>query len=690
MTEKNSENLLALSLSSITGIGAKSSESLAKAGVYTVFDLFLRVPKDIIDEEASPGFLHMEAGHSYVAEGKVLETRTVGSSKKRFEAVLEDDSGRLHVVFFGPAVFYAQSVFQKGKTLIVSGEAKVFMGKAQMVHPKIVKELPENFASKRTDYSQVQGITPPRFKKIVERALVQFKEPLLDHLSRDFCSKHKMAPLFDALLAIHKPSPKQAASWENRGSCPYFRRLAFEELLSYYARLFKKRSHGNDAMALPIALRSLTDLCENFLPFSLTGAQERVLKEIIAQLSHDKPMARLLQGDVGAGKTAVAAVLAKHVLSQDFQVAVMAPTEILAEQIFRNFQSYFKERQDKIALLSSQTKTKARALITRRLKEQDLSILVGTHALLSHDVDFRALNLLIIDEQHRFGVEQRSFLLNECERRFSHRPHLLVMTATPIPRSLALTLYGDLDLSVLDERPPGRKPVTTKILSGPPMANLLRLAERISASNQKAFVVFPLVEESEHMDLSDAESAFNLLKEHFGEDNCALLHGRMKADEKSAAMMRFISGKARFLVSTTVIEVGVDVPDASCMVIIHPERFGLAQLHQLRGRVGRGEIDSFCFLLSDIKSRFSPAFKRLQSLVDSDDGFKLSQIDLEIRGAGELLGTKQAGLQDFLVFNFSDFATIVEPAKLYAKSLMNSEKAINLRHLFSQESASFS
>lgn len=686
-------NPLASPLERIKGVGPKTAQALAGAGLQNVFELLLCVPKSVVEELDCPGFAFMEAGRTYVAKGRVLATKITGMGhRKRLEAVLQDDSGRLAVVFFGPAVNYAQALLKNDAELTVIGEAKSFLGRVQMVHPKLLGETKENVAaSKQSRYSQIGGIQPKTFKAVVDKALGLVKKSGYgEHLPADFLRNHQLSPLADALFRIHHPPEGEAANWDERARDPHFSRLAFEELLAFYVRLYMDRRKDHGSLGRSVAKTELATLIKGVLPFSLTAAQERVVREIIDDMQENKAMARLVQGDVGSGKTAVSALSALHIVRNGGQVAVMAPTEILAEQLFSVYQSFLRPQAIKIALITASTKTKERRVICEMLKEGEIHIAIGTHALMSTDVRWKALDLVIIDEQHRFGVKQRAALLEECTIKQGYTPHLIVMSATPIPRSLALTIYGDLDLSVVDERPPGRISIATKILSGPPLASLERLASRIIETKQKAFVVFPLVEESEHLDLENATKAALLLKERFGHHACLLLHGRMSADEKQAAMQSFKEGEATFLVATTVIEVGVDVPNATCMVIVHPERFGLAQLHQLRGRVGRGTLASYCFLLTDIKNRMGTAYKRLDALCRTENGFELAQIDLEIRGPGELLGTRQAGLPNFYIFNHQDFADLVYPAKNCAKALAKSPPHHSIAHLLPAKEAHFS
>lgn len=685
-----SPNYLAHSIANIKGVGEKTCTQLKKSGITTVFDAMLRVPKSIVEEMECPGFQHMEAGRTYVATGRVIGVKLSGmGQKKRLEAVVEDDSGRMSVVFFGPAVTYVQNIIKTHAELTFTGEAKNFLGRIQMVHPK-VKASQENPISpvNQANYSQIAGITSTTYKKLIERSLKLLAEHKGDHLDERFLEENRLMPLFDALRAIHQPG--HINQWDEKSSCPNFRRLAFEEILSFFLHLFKERSKDKPTIGRAMSPVPTKNLSTNFLPFSLTHAQERVVGEIIADMSHPKAMSRLIQGDVGSGKTAVSALAARHAVNHGFQAAVMAPTEILAEQLFDVYKKFFAHLDCRIALLTASTKTKERRVLIEDIKEHRVHIVMGTHALLGDDVEFKNLGLVVIDEQHRFGVNQRALLVEKFFRSQGFSPHLMVMSATPIPRSLALTMYGDLDLSVIDERPPGRTPILTKILSGDPLKNLDKLCERIIASDQKAFIIFPLVEESEHLDLENATKAALLLQERFGRALVGLLHGKMKADEKHSVMNDFRDNKIRFLVATTVVEVGVDIPDATCMAIVHPERFGLAQLHQLRGRVGRGNLASFCFLLSDIHNKFSSAYQRLNAMCKTDNGFELAQVDLKIRGPGELLGTRQAGVPTFLVFNHTDFASLVDPAKRLAQEMAHKEMTGLTSHLYTYQSPHFS
>lgn len=686
----NNKNPLSFSLNSLQGISENTALLLKKANIENLYDLLLRLPKKIIKQEESPGIQYMEDSHTYVALVQVIKLNIFETNKKRLEALVKDETGQLSIVFFGPAVNYAKIFLNNHKKLNIIGEVKVFLGKKQMIHPKLLPpKMDEIIVQNEASYHQVSGLPKNNYKKIVTKALEFLKkQDPIEHLSESALNKLKLNSLLDSFCKIH--ACKDLVNEDGRGDCPNYRRLAFEEILGFYVSILNERFMGSNNIAKIIPKKDISTLSKEILPFNLTASQEKVLDEIFDDMNQEKAMSRLLQGDVGSGKTAVSAISALNVVNAGYQVAIMAPTEILSDQLFKVFEGFFKNTRIKLCLLTSQTKTKERRKFLKDLLDGQINILIGTHALLTLDVEFKSLGLVIIDEQHKFGVKQRAALIKKAEMLQGFCPHLLVMTATPIPRSLALTVYGDLELSIIDERPPGRLAVKTKLMLGEILPNLLKLCIRIHETNQKAFIVFPLVEESEHLDLENATKAYAFLKSHFG-DIVALIHGKMKPEEKSAAMKGFSKDGIHFLVATTVVEVGVDVPKATCIVIAHAERFGLAQLHQLRGRVGRGKEQSYCFLLSEISNQFSHAYQRLKALCQTDDGFLLAKKDLEIRGPGEFLGTRQSGLQNFLIFDHMTFADLISPAKRYAKIINKmDEKPTNLRHLLNPKKAHFS
>lgn len=686
-------NPLSIPITDINGIGDKTKEALYKVNIKSIFDIILRAPKTILAMEKSPGISFMQSGHTYMITAHIAGQKLTGvGNKKRLEILLKDNTHKiLSAVYFGPAVNYALHAIKNKDELTLTGEVKEFLGRMQMVHPKF-SSTEATKESTITTYSQIGGLKPTTFKKIVDKAILLIKKyDLKDCIDLEFFTEHHMSSLKEAILAVHEPKSVEESRIEDRGKSAHFRRLAFEELLGFYLNLNLQRQAKVEKNSIPIPVSNSTKLSENIFPFNLTNAQERVINEITHDLSQPTAMARMIQGDVGSGKTAVSATIALHVANSGQQIAVMAPTEILAEQLYKVFNDFLGQHTKGIRLITASTKTKERKIITEQLCSGELSVVVGTHALLSDDVKFHKLGLIIIDEQHRFGVKQRELLLEEAKNNQGYYPHMLVMSATPIPRSLALTAYGDLELSVIDERPKGRIPIHTQLITGSVLKNIEKLCERILSTKQKAFIVFPLIEESENLDLENAKNALLSLQKKFGNHCAMILHGKMKSQEKQQVMNDFRDNKFSLLVSTTVVEVGVDIPDATCMIIAHPERFGLAQLHQLRGRVGRKDLKSYCFLVSDINNKFSTSYQRLTAMCDSDNGFKLAEIDLKIRGPGELLGTKQSGLPNFLVFNYTDFASLVPIAKNLAKTF-NSRQNIwqHIEHLTVEDSSHFS
>lgn len=691
--QKKVINPLVQRVENLRGVGPTTHKALAKAKIYTVFDLLLTLPKAIVPEHECEGIRFMREGYTYVIKADVLATKVSGfGAKKRLESIVHDKTGRLSVVFFGPAVNYAEPLLKAGNKVVLRGEVKSFLHRMQMVHPRISQDIAQDIrAGNQITYPQIAGLPSPSVKKLIEGALNHVGQSWeQDHLHPDLLRQYGLTPLIEALSMLH--SAKAPITLKTRQECPSFKRLAFEEILSFYLRLFLSRQTDRSMPAYPVThTASVKEIASQILPFPMTNAQTRVLDEIFSDLSAQKPMSRLLQGDVGSGKTAVSAAAAFYMIKKgDAQVAVMAPTEILAEQLFTVYEKFFKDHSIVIELLTSSTKQKRRNEITKQLQDGTIQGIVGTHALISSDVIFKKLGLVIIDEQHRFGVKQRAEILESYAERSGITPHLLVMSATPIPRSLALTLYGDLDISIIDERPPGRLPIHTQMINAPITASLEKLCERIIKTAQKAFIVFPLVEESEHLDLENATKAFKNLQAKFGDERFGLLHGRMKPPEKIDAMLAFKNGQVSFLVSTTVVEVGVDIPDATCMIIAHAERFGIAQLHQLRGRVGRGTLKSYCFLLTDSDNSVGSSMKRLNALCQTEDGFLLAQTDLDIRGAGDLSGLKQSGLPDFQIFNHQDFAVLIEPAKKYAQKIIANNDQDKCHHLFIGKEAHFS
>ena len=520
-------------------------------------------------------------------------------------------------------------------------------------------------------YRKISDIRPKQLREIIHRVLAALPDAAIgENLPRDLRQRQKLISRSSALRQIHFPPEDASLTDYERGRSAAHRRLIFEELFWLALALSVKRRHRvKESKGAPVKIDdAIKRRIASVLPFKLTEAQRRVVKEIFRDMKSDGPMNRLLQGDVGSGKTIVALIAMLAAMENGYQTALMVPTEILAEQHARNIKRLLAKSPYRIELLIGSLKSPAKRALHNSISAGEIHACIGTHALIQENVSFRSLGLAVIDEQHRFGVMQRAAL-----RERGLNPEVLVMTATPIPRSLAMTVYGDLDVSIIDEMPPGRTPIVTKVFAD--NADDRKQVKQLLASELRAgrqvYVVYPLVEESEKLDLRDATRRYEYLRDQvFPKFSVGLLHGRMKPEEKEEVMRGFEGGKIQILVSTTVIEVGVDVPNASVMVIEHAERFGLSQLHQLRGRVGRGAEQSYCVLLASDKQT-EVARERLGIMEETNDGFKIAEKDLEIRGPGELMGTRQAGLPEFRIANLVRDLDILQSARKEAETYVN-------------------
>lgn len=652
-------------IQTLPGVGPAKQRALEALGISKIKDLLSILPKGYQNRVQLP-IRDLKSGMQARVVGTILRLQTLGSFKhQRLEMILKDGTGFLKLVFFQlkPVAYLLKA--KPGTQLTVTGEVTAFNAMMQMVHPKVaLGNKPEPFHGVCAIYPELKGLSSHDLTKFIEAALEQVQKASAPDWPIEKLQELKLLPLLESYQTIHQPVEAIA----DPGQHPAFRRMAFEELYHFQCRLLKHRQIQLKLQSPILPRESARELFQGLLPFAPTHAQIRVIQEISDDTSQSYPMLRLLQGDVGSGKTAVAACAAKLFQKNGYQTAMMAPTEILAEQHFHVFSQLFGS--ERVGKLMGSLSVPARREMLKSLQSGNIDILIGTHALISEDVVFKNLGLCIVDEQHRFGVHQRSELRNKG-RKGSFVPHVLAMTATPIPRSLALTAYGDFALSVLDELPPGRTPVSTHLLQGDPQKNVLMLADKCLRNQEQAYIIYPLVEESEKMDLLNAEQAFAELAGRFGSDRVALIHGRMTGAEKESAMHRFASAQADLLVSTTVIEVGVNVPNATCMMIVHPERFGLSQLHQLRGRVGRGERKSTCFLLTPQLFPSEETYRRLAILEKSQDGFEIAAEDLKIRGPGDFLGTRQSGLPIFHHCDLVQHADLIEPARQLAQSIIS-------------------
>lgn len=656
---KQAEGFEYQSVQTLKGVGPAVATKLEKLGLYTIQDVLFHLPLRYEDRTRVVPIGALQPGQQVVIEGIIEHSEVRFSRKGRGWGKAKGGSGRSLLCYLADGTggivlkfFYfnasQQANLAAGKRVRCFGEVRYGANSLEITHPeyKLLGEdesLPMQEALTAV-YPKTDGVHQTLLRHLAEQVLQKLNDHSVpDWLPEDLLKAKKFPALSQALKLVHNPEPDVSLQSIEAVQHPAQKRLIFEELIAYRLSMLQFRQKAKHHRAKPhhIEQQDLKVFIKS-LGFELTGAQQKVIGEIIADLEQDVPMMRLLQGDVGSGKTAVAACAALAAVNDAAQVAVMAPTEILAAQLYENFKSWFDGDESKCLLLTGKDKGKKRQHKLDAIKQAEATIVVGTHALFQEDVEFKNLSLMIVDEQHRFGVHQR-LTLREKGAKENIVPHQLIMTATPIPRSLAMTAYADLDYSVIDELPAGRKKVSTVVISDQRRAEVIERVANACRKGEQAYWVCTLVEESEVLQCQAAEDTAAKLHNDLHDLNIGLVHGRMKQEEKDAVVARFKAGDINLLVATTVIEVGVDVPNASLMVIENAERLGLSQLHQLRGRVGRGEKQSACVLMyqSPLSER---AKQRLAILRENASGFVISQKDLEMRGAGEVLGTRQTGI----------------------------------------------
>lgn len=667
-------NILDTPVEFLKGVGPFRAELLAKElSIFTYADLLQHFPLRYIDTAAGMKIGQLTHEHEYVQlQGVILNFKEEGQSyRKRHTATLYDKTGSIELIWFQGGNFVQKNI-QPNATYNVFGKLSFFNGQANISHPEVELYNPQAAMNgmqpvyPSTEKLKAKGITNRSFAKLLQAVFEKISEQHVPEiLPANLIQHYKLLSRFDAYKQIHFPNSEKH-KWHAE------RRLKWEELLIAQIKILRLKvgHHQQAGFVFPNVGEHFNNFFNNHLPFSLTGAQKRVIKEIRQDTFSGKQMNRLLQGDVGSGKTMVALMSMLLALDNGFQSLLMAPTEILAQQHYQGIKALLEPLHIPIALLTGSVKGKARKQVLEGLSSGAIPIVIGTHALVEDTVKFKNIGLAIIDEQHRFGVTQRAKLWMKNER----PPHVLVMTATPIPRTLAMTVYGDLDVSVIDELPPGRKPIETIHRSENFRPKVMQFLKHEIEKGRQIYIVYPLIEDSDKLDYESLKAGYEQVRQWFPSDkyNVAMVHGKQPLDEKEGNMRRFINGDAHILVATTVIEVGVNVPNASVMVIESSERFGLSQLHQLRGRVGRGSEKSYCILLTSYEIS-KESRQRMSIMTQTTDGFVIAEEDLKMRGPGDIYGTRQSGALDFKIADIIHDVAIMEETKAAAQLILEND-----------------
>jgi ATP-dependent DNA helicase RecG len=633
-------------LSSLPGITPKSIELLARINIHNIYNLLFHLPIRYNDKTAITNISEIICNTDIQLIGQVYDAKVVFGRRRMMTARLADDTGEITLRFFHFSKRQLEGLAD-GRRLVCFGEPRRVANRIEMIHPqyRLLNDDEQVQLADRLEpvYPVTKGLQQRRIQTLIKNALIWAEQNEIKDVLASYDSKITDSnTMLQLLEAVHRPLPNADKIALIERQAPAQKRLIFDELLAHHLSIMKIRIRSNARKSYPIKpTDKLVDPFIKNLNFELTGAQRKVLDEISEDINASHPMMRLVQGDVGSGKTVVALITSLYAVENDYQAAIMAPTELLAEQHYRYFTQQLLPLGVQVAWLSSGLSAKKRREMLELIKSGTAAVVVGTHAIFQNDVEFNNLAICITDEQHRFGVHQRLQLSRKGTEQ-AHHPHQLTMTATPIPRTLAMSMYAHLDYSVIDELPPGRKPITTVAISDQRRDDVIERIERACAEGAQAYWVCSIIEESEVLQCQAATDTFEHLKSQLPGLKLGLLHGRLKSAEKESVMQDFINKKINVLVATTVIEVGVDVPNASLMIIENAERFGLAQLHQLRGRVGRGEKQSSCVLLYK-NPLGNIARHRLDALRTINDGFELARVDLRLRGPGEVLGTKQSG-----------------------------------------------
>ena len=640
----------------LKGVGPKTAERFEKLGILTLSDLLCHYPRRYLDFSKPYSIAEAPADTECVVKAEVFAKpggRILPGGRRMERITAGDDVSSLEITWFNNP--YAAQKLELGQEYYFQGIVTGGMLRRQMVNPQVRTDAQVKSSPFEAVYPQTEGLTSSAIAKCV-RQLLPHAELLPDPLPSEMLKKYRLLSKADAVRAIHCPATEEEAFAARR-------RLIYEELLVLQLGIGRMKNHGAASTGAPMKKADASPFWES-LPFSPTGAQRRAVEEILADMSGETSMNRLLQGDVGSGKTLVAAAAIWACIRAGYQAALLAPTEILASQHAENLNRLLSSFGMRVALLTGGMKAAARRTTLAAIRDDEADLIVGTHAILSEGVEFARLGLAVVDEQHRFGVRQRGLLAEKAAN-----PHLLVMSATPIPRTLGLLMYGDLDISILDELPPGRKPVKTRCITGKKRADLYGFLDREIDSGRQVYIVCPAIEDAGGSGLNAVKSYYeDIAKAYLPDRRVGLMHGKLKPKEKAEVMDDFKSGRLDALVSTTVIEVGVDVPNATVMVIENAERYGLSALHQLRGRVGRGAAESWCFLVSDNASE--SVQKRLKFLCSTSDGFAVAQYDLETRGPGDFFGSRQHGLPTLQIADLMNDTRTLHAAQSEAVALL--------------------
>ncbi|MFC1658678.1 ATP-dependent DNA helicase RecG [Candidatus Omnitrophota bacterium] len=670
------EKSLSTPIRYLKGMGPRKAKLFNRLGISTIEDLLYHFPRRYEDRSHLLKISELKEGEEQTIEARVLAVRQRQAWRRRrfniFEAQVKDATGKIYCVWFNQP--YIKEYFKPGRTCLLHGRVQRYKGRLQMTSPEF--EFADEEAEESTSvgritpvYSLPEGITQRNFRKFIKSVLQQYLSQIHDFLSFDIRSRNKLLNLARSLLNIHFPESQELQKSS-------YSRLSFDEFFLFQVplalrKLKKKEKRG-------ISHKAEGELVEGLiasLPFELTPSQEKVIGEIKADLSVPQPMQRLLQGDVGSGKTVVALIASLAAIQGGYQSAFMVPTEILARQHYENFKSQTSSlgKSVNIGLVTGSLKKNDKENICRQIKTGRINLIIGTHALLEEDVEFKNLGLTVIDEQHKFGVGQRALL-----PRKGLNPDVLIMTATPIPRTLAITLYGDLDISVIDELPPGRLPIKAIHYSEEKVSGAYETAKQELLKGRQVYIVYPVIEDSYALDMAGAKKMYEELRQgEFREFRLGLIHGKLKQSEQDRIMARFKNRELDMLVTTTVLEVGIDVSNATCMIIEHAGRFGLAQLHQLRGRVGRGSEQSFCLLIANPVTQESR--QRIEAMVKYNDGFHIAEEDLKIRGPGEFFGRRQHGLAELKIANPLTQLQLLRRARQEAIRLVNGDPGLQMR-----------